>query len=81
MRLGLDVPRFEACVRARTHTAMVARDREEGDQLGVTGTPTVFVNGRPLVGALEFEVYERAVVEALRAPRPRIDSADAGGSR
>ena len=32
----------------------------EGRQVGVTGTPTFFINGKPLVGAQPAEVFQSA---------------------
>jgi protein-disulfide isomerase len=48
---GLDVAVFEQCLRTSKHEAAVEADIEEGKRLGVTGTPTYFINGRRLVGA------------------------------
>jgi protein-disulfide isomerase len=44
--LGLDADRFESCVRSDAHAELVSANRELGDQIGVGGTPTVFINGR-----------------------------------
>jgi protein-disulfide isomerase len=37
----------------------------EGRALGITGTPTFFVNGRRLVGAMPVEAFREAVRSAL----------------
>jgi len=59
----MDVTKAMAAVSARTHSA----EREEDDrlvkQLGVTGTPQFFVNGRSLRGAQPIESF-KAVVDA-----------------
>ena len=36
--------------------------------LGITGTPTFLVNGRPLVGAHPVEAFRSVIDEALKAP-------------
>ena len=46
--LGLDVERVRAAVAERRYAAKVERDRRDGAGLGVTKTPTFFVNGRQL---------------------------------
>jgi protein-disulfide isomerase len=42
--IGLDATRLQNEVADRVYAARVARDRDSGMQLGVTGTPTFFVN-------------------------------------
>jgi len=65
--LGLDLGAFGAALDARTHAAAVAADVAQGDALGVSGTPALFVNGRLGVGALPFEVLASAIDEELAA--------------
>ncbi len=43
-KLGLDMTRFEADFNAVA--AQVESDKKEGDDAGVNGTPTLFINGR-----------------------------------
>jgi protein-disulfide isomerase len=43
-KIGLDVKRIEDDVSRRTHAARVQRDLDTGRRLGVTGTPTFFLN-------------------------------------
>jgi protein-disulfide isomerase len=47
-RFGLDTPEFEALMNSPEIRSQVASDRNEGIQLGVQGTPTVFINGKRL---------------------------------
>ena len=44
--LELDGEAFDACFDSGRHRALVDQDLERGERLGVTGTPSVFVNGR-----------------------------------
>lgn len=44
---GLDLERFHADLGSPETAARVKRDVAEGKRIGVDGTPTVFVNGRP----------------------------------
>ena len=46
--LGLDVGRVRAAVAERRYASKIERDRRDGQSLGVTKTPTFFVNGRQL---------------------------------
>lgn len=45
---GLDTQEFEALMNSPQIRSQVASDRNEGIQLGVQGTPTVFINGKRL---------------------------------
>jgi protein-disulfide isomerase len=45
---GLDTPEFETLMNSPEIRSQVASDRNEGIQLGVQGTPTVFINGKRL---------------------------------
>lgn len=53
-------------LRSRRYRARVEADIEEGRQAGVEGTPTMFINGRILVGAQPIEELRRIVLEELR---------------
>jgi len=65
--LGLDIPRFTAALDAPAATALLDRNRAEGEALGVDGTPTFFVNGTPVVGAQPLEAFSAAIDKALAA--------------
>lgn len=65
--LGMDVDVFTACVDADETTALVQRDYEAGLQLGVSGTPTFFINGRMLVGAQPYNVFAQYLDDELSA--------------
>ena len=57
----LDVGRFKACLVSDAARAQVEADTSAGRALGVTGTPTLFVNGRPMPGALPFDFIKTAI--------------------
>ncbi|TPV94040.1 MAG: hypothetical protein B7733_17310 [Myxococcales bacterium FL481] len=50
-RVQLDLERFTRDHRSGTFDARIAADQSLAERLGVTGTPTYFVNGRPIEGA------------------------------
>jgi protein-disulfide isomerase len=64
-RAGADVPVFDKCVESRKHRAAVAADIEEGKKLGVTGTPTFFINGALFVGNQPFAEFQRVIEREL----------------
>ena len=47
-KLGLDADRFKARMNDPQVVAQIQADAETGRKVGVSGTPTVFVNGRLL---------------------------------
>lgn len=51
---GLDSLAFAQCVSTKETAAQVEASMEEGRKLGVTSTPTLFVNGRMLPGSQEW---------------------------
>jgi protein-disulfide isomerase len=63
--LGLDVVQFTACQRDEATRDAVIADYAEAQRLGVTGTPTFFINGRRMVGAQPYEVFQRMIDEEL----------------
>lgn len=42
---GLDMTAFNACFEAKKYTAEIQADFDKGNEVGVQGTPSVFVNG------------------------------------
>lgn len=64
-KVGLDVARFTACVDSHKYAAAVEQDIKEGNEVGVSATPTFFVNGRLLSGAQPFDVFKRVIDEEL----------------
>jgi protein-disulfide isomerase len=46
--LSLDMDQFNACFEANAHEDEINQDKNAGTQAGVSGTPSVFVNGRHL---------------------------------
>jgi protein-disulfide isomerase len=44
----------------------VARDFQEGQRVGITGTPTFVINGDVLAGSQPVEVFEDAIEQAKR---------------
>ncbi len=59
--LGLNVEEFKACLDSGKYRDEILKDKEEGMDLGVRGTPTLFINGRKVVGAQPYEEFERII--------------------
>jgi len=64
--VGLDVERFESDLTSGKYGQAISQDLQEGQSLGISGTPTFFVNDTMLVGAQPIEAFEEAIEEAAR---------------
>lgn len=63
---GLDVERFEADLASGEHEQAVIEDFLEGQQRGISGTPTFVINGKVLAGMQPVGVFEDAIEQAKR---------------
>jgi protein-disulfide isomerase len=63
--LSLNKSQFESCLTSGEHAQTVKDDLALGQELGVSGTPTFFINGRMLVGAQPFEAFKEIIDEEL----------------
>jgi protein-disulfide isomerase len=61
---GLDQAKLESCIKAQNEDAVQASIKE-GEGLGVNGTPTLFVNGQELDGAVPVGDVRAAIDRAL----------------
>jgi protein-disulfide isomerase len=62
--IGLNAS-FDQCLESGKYKAAVQKDLSEGAQLGLTGTPTFFINGREISGALPVESFAAIIDEEL----------------
>jgi protein-disulfide isomerase len=62
---GLDTAKFETCLDSSKYAERVRDSVAAGSALGVSSTPTVFVNGRMLEGAQPYEVFAAVIDEEL----------------
>jgi protein-disulfide isomerase len=64
---GVDASAFKACITNPEMQQRVERDTATGHALGVLGTPTLFVNGRPMPGAVPFAFLKETIDGQLAA--------------
>ena len=69
-QVRLDLPAFSACLDKAAHGGDVQLAIEQAAAHGVAATPTVFINGRLIVGAVPYETYDRVVREELDQMTP-----------
>jgi protein-disulfide isomerase len=70
-QVGLDTPKFNACFDGHKYKATIDADIQAADDLGVSGTPAFFINGRSLTGAQPFEEFKRVIDEELELKKTR----------
>lgn len=63
--LGLRKEEFDQCLDSSKHAEVVSSDLYDGVRAGVSGTPTMFVNGRPLSGQVPYERLTQIIEEEL----------------
>jgi protein-disulfide isomerase len=80
--LGLDAAVFDKCLDSGEEAGAVDQDRKEGIKLGLTGTPSFFINGHFLSGALDYASLKRVVDQQIaEASRQVPVVASAAGSK
>ncbi len=67
VQLGLDADTFSTCLDEGKHAERVEGDLALGREYGVSSTPTIFINGRTVMGALPFEAFDQIIQEELAA--------------
>jgi protein-disulfide isomerase len=63
--LGLDQTAFNLCLNSGKYAEEVEKDIEDARSYGVTGSPTLFINGRKVVGAQPYAVFQNIIEEEL----------------
>jgi protein-disulfide isomerase len=64
-RLGIDAGRFGSCIASDRFDAAIEAELRQGSELGVTGTPAYFVNGRMISGARPIESFVEVIESEL----------------
>jgi protein-disulfide isomerase len=64
-QVGLDTDSFEECLSSQKYLEEVQNDYNDGINYGVSGTPTFFVNGQKIGGALPLESFEQVLDQVL----------------
>jgi len=63
---GCDLPKFTADLDSAKTKQLIARDLKQGEEAGVEGTPTVFVNGKHYNGSLELQPFSDVLRKELK---------------
>jgi protein-disulfide isomerase len=72
---NLDLTAFATCYETHAAIDSVRADQDEAAALGVRSTPTFFINGRKVEGAVPYEQFKNVIDQALG-----VGKTSAGGS-
>jgi len=64
--IGLDLVRFTKELKSGKYKPVVAKELAEGEQAGVSGTPTLFVDGKHYNGPVETQALEEVLQAELK---------------
>lgn len=68
--LGLDLDKFEKDIQSDKFTDKIQRDKNDGRNLGVSATPTFFLNGQKLVGITTYDELKNKIEQLTKAESP-----------
>ncbi|HBF12468.1 MAG TPA: hypothetical protein DDW49_03615 [Deltaproteobacteria bacterium] len=63
--LKLNTSKFNECLDSDKFAAEIAKDEQDGESVGVSGTPAYFINGIFLSGARPFEAFKEVIDDEL----------------
>lgn len=63
--LGMNTSQFKDCLSSNKYQKNVDGDLADGQKAGVSGTPTVFVDGIPVVGAQPYSSFKTLIDQEL----------------
>lgn len=72
-RLGVDSSEMERCLTEKEFLPEVLDDLENGEEDGIVGTPTFFINGRKVSGSQPYEVFEKIIRSELGEPSEDVE--------
>lgn len=64
-QLGLNADQFRSCLDSKKYDKNISDDLAAGQKAGVSGTPTVFINGLPIVGAQPYSAFKTVIDQEL----------------
>jgi protein-disulfide isomerase len=71
--IHLDMAKFRAALDTRRYHDAVMAEYAAAESFGVDGTPTLFINGQPIVGARKPQDMDRIVEAALASAKNAVD--------
>lgn len=79
--VGLDMDKYDACMKADTHRAKVQAHLQEAERHQVNQTPTFLIGGKLYPGALPYDSFKKLIDDELaKAPAAADSSAKANAA-
>lgn len=78
--MGLDAGQFETCVEEQRPLERIQASRAYGERVGVSATPTIFVNGEKLPGVPNYETLAKVIRAELDSAGVEVSGSGAGAS-
>lgn len=72
-QLGLNESQFDSCVNNQQTISVINAGLQSGSGLGVTGTPTFFINNKKLVGAQPIAILDEIIKAELKGSPTTLD--------
>jgi len=73
-QVGLDMKVFSECVSSQRNLPRIQANKKAGEDLGVNGTPTIFVGNKQVPGNITVDKL-KAMVDSIRAASPAAAAA------
>ncbi len=64
--LGLEANKFGSCIAEKKYEKEIDADTTLAGEVGATGTPTFYINGKQIVGAQPVSAFQTMIDEALK---------------
>lgn len=65
-QIGADLNKFNSCMADGKYLALIKKDAADGEELGVGGTPTWFINGNKIEGDIPYELFIQIIKKAIQ---------------
>jgi protein-disulfide isomerase len=71
--IGIDQNKMQSCLTSKKYEALVNKSESDASAVGVSGTPTTFVNGTEVSGAQDYSVLKAAIDAALNGTKGTVN--------
>lgn len=65
-QIGADLNKFNSCMASGKYLELIKKDAAAGEELGITGTPTWFINGNRIEGDIPYELFSSIVEQLIK---------------